>query len=286
MQLQCSGVFTCMQTVIVCNWIHDVYEPKTTVWECTRTMITYQQFDTTSISMYSKSYAYTEREEMNGLLDELFPDNDETTLDPDAQQTQLSLSPIVNTAGYTYANVSLPPSQQSSPVSLNTAFQAHQPSLPMESAMESGTMTEYCQTDAAKTDMSPERAIALKSMYNKLIRDLYDLSTSGAITESEYIQAAEGHYFRTDVNLVTDCIYASFPILTRLIIMYLRCFPCYAICIWHRSQCMCTSSKLAIKIALKTIYIHLEEMHVLKINQLHCTVTKGDNIKNTIILLQ
>ena len=136
--------------------------------------------------MYSKSYAYTEREEMNGLLDELFPDNDETTLDPHAQQTQLSLSPIVNTPGYASANVSLPPSQQSSPVSLNTAFQAHQPSLPMESAMELGTMTEYCQTAAAKTDMSPERAIALKSMYIKLIRDLYDLATSGAITESEY----------------------------------------------------------------------------------------------------
>ena len=48
--------------------IHDVYEPKTTVWECTRTMITYQQFHTTSISMYSKAYAYTDREEMNGLL--------------------------------------------------------------------------------------------------------------------------------------------------------------------------------------------------------------------------
>ena len=44
---------------------------------------------------------------MDGLLDELFPDNDETTLDPDAQQTQLSLSPIVNTPGYAYANVSL-----------------------------------------------------------------------------------------------------------------------------------------------------------------------------------
>ena len=125
---------------------------------------------------------------MDGLLDELFPDNDETTLDPDAhvQQTQLSLSPIVNTPGYAYANVSLPPSQLSSPVSLNAAFQAHQPSPPMESAMEPGTMTEYCQTAAAKTAMSPERAIALKSMYIKLIRDLYDLATSGAITESEY----------------------------------------------------------------------------------------------------
>ena len=51
------------------------------MWECTRTMITYQQFDTTSIFMYSKAYAYTDREEMNGLL-----------------------------------FVSLPPSQQSSPV--------------------------------------------------------------------------------------------------------------------------------------------------------------------------
>ena len=34
-------------------------------------MITYQQFD---IYMYSKSYAYTEQEETNGPLDELFPD--------------------------------------------------------------------------------------------------------------------------------------------------------------------------------------------------------------------
>ena len=52
--------------------------------------------------------------------------------------------------------------------------------------MEPGAMTEYCQTAAAKTNMSPERAIALKSMYIKLIRDLYDLTTSGATTESEY----------------------------------------------------------------------------------------------------
>ena len=46
--------------------------------------------------------------------------------------------------------------------------------------MEPGAMTEYCQTAAAKTNMSPERAIALKSMYIKLVRDLYDLTTSGA----------------------------------------------------------------------------------------------------------
>ena len=71
-------------------------------------------------------------------------------------------------------------------VSLNTAFQAHQLRPPMESAMEPGTMTEYCHTAAAKTDMSPERAIALKSMYIKLISYLYDLATSGAIPESEY----------------------------------------------------------------------------------------------------
>ena len=52
--------------------------------------------------------------------------------------------------------------------------------------MEPGAMTEYCQTAAAKTNMSPERAIALKSTYIKLVRDLYDLTTSGATTESEY----------------------------------------------------------------------------------------------------
>ena len=136
--------------------------------------------------MYSKSHAYTEREEMNRLLDELLPDNDETTLDPVGQHIQLSLLPIVNTPGYAYANVSFSPSQQSSPVSLNAAFQAHQLSPPMKSAMEPGTVTEYCQTAAANTDMSPERAIALKSMHIKLIRNLYDLATSGAITESEY----------------------------------------------------------------------------------------------------
>ena len=66
---------------------------------------------------------YTEQEEMDQLLDQLFTGNDEMILDLAAQQTQLSLSPIVNTQRY--ANASSPASQ-SSTQPLNTAFQAHQ----------------------------------------------------------------------------------------------------------------------------------------------------------------
>ena len=66
---------------------------------------------------------YTEQEEMDQLLDQLFTGNDEMILDLDAQQTQLSLSPIVKTPRYTNAS-SL--ASQSSTQPLNTAFQAHQ----------------------------------------------------------------------------------------------------------------------------------------------------------------
>ena len=113
---------------------------------------------------------------MDQILDELFTGNDETMLDLGAQQTQLSLSPIVNTPRYAKASS---PASPSSTQPLNTAFQAHQPSLLMESAA-----TTECHQTAAK--MPPERAIAVKCMYIKLIKELHDLKTSGAITEAEY----------------------------------------------------------------------------------------------------
>ena len=117
---------------------------------------------------------------MNRLLDQLLTDN-EAILDLYVQQTQLSLPPIINTQGYAYANANalLPASQQSSTQTLNIAFQAHQPSPTMESAMESVVMTECHQTPAAKTDiMSPERAFGLKSKNMKVIKDVYNLAAS------------------------------------------------------------------------------------------------------------
>ena len=118
---------------------------------------------------------------MNRLLDQLLTDN-EAILDLYVQQTQISLPPIINTQGYAYANSNalLPASQQSSAQTLNIAFQAHQPSPTMESAMESVAMTEFHQTPAAKTNMSPERAFALQSKNMTVIKDLYNLAVSAS----------------------------------------------------------------------------------------------------------
>ena len=73
---------------------------------------------------------------------------------------------------------------------LSSVLKCGFPSAPAESSDGICHGTWYddriLSNSCSKTAMSPERAIALKSMYIKLIRDLYDLATSGAITESEY----------------------------------------------------------------------------------------------------
>ena len=131
------------------------------------------------------------------MLDALFEGNDETLLE--VPQTQLSLSPIVNTPAYTCAagnrdhqasptaSVAEVVSSQRDTLSMaqNVTFRAHQPSPALESEMESSSADRH-RASQRNLDISPERALALKQMYIGLIRELHQLLTSGAISEVEY----------------------------------------------------------------------------------------------------
>ena len=152
-----------------------------------------QQYAYGAMSKYSKSFQTNRAGRyIMSALGGLFGDSDETVILA-MQQTQLSLSPIINTPAYTNVKAkpySSPSPQQSCSThdqSLHTVassynFQAHQPSPQLESA-------EQYQTESSAPNSSmltAERAIVLKGMYINLIRDLHQLATSGALLEDEY----------------------------------------------------------------------------------------------------